>query len=119
MLCTERVNMKLDELISQLAEIEEALKKIHPDLESDNEKVILARSTKLNEEVGELMEEVLLKLGLQRPEKYEGHDKSNIEKELGDVFNSLILLGLALGIDVKQAIVARVEEMHQKYVKTR
>lgn len=62
-----------------------------------------------------LMEEVLLKLGLQRQEKLINYDGSNLSKEFGDVFNSLILLGMALNIDVKKAISERVDEMYQRY----
>lgn len=107
--------MTIDEIIIKLSAIEEMLKKKHPSLASDDEKAVLARAVKLNEEVGELMEEVLLKYGYQRQDKIDNHDKDNTAKELGDVFNTLILLGISLDIDVKKAIEDRVEEMYHKY----
>ena len=107
--------MTFDEIISRLKSIEDQLRLQYPDLAHDNEKAILARSAKVSEEWGELIEEILLKLGLQRKEKLLGHDPKNLEKEFGDVFNSLILLGIALHIDVKTAIEMRVGEMYSKY----
>lgn len=104
--------MQLDEIIAKLKDIEAELLKRYPDYAKDPEKAILARSVKLNEEVGELMDEVLHKLKLQRAEKE--YDPDNLQKEFGDVFNSLLLLGLSLGVDVPEAIASRVNEMYKK-----
>lgn len=105
--------MDFDEIITKLTAIEAELLKRYPDYAKDHDKAILAKSVKLNEEVGELMAEVLHHLQLQRQDK--GYDPDNLKREFGDVFNSLILLGLSLGIDVRTAIGQRVEEMYDKY----
>lgn len=107
--------MNFDDIIAKLKLIEKSLLERHPEISRDKKFQILTRSTKVSEEYGELANEVLAYLMLQRQEKLSDFKKENLEKEFGDVFNSLILLGFALDIDVKMAVVDRINEMYERY----
>lgn len=108
--------MNLDEMILKLDEIRSELKNRYPQLHADSDKTRLARMVKLSEEVGELADEVLSLQGLQRQDKIDAKQGDDLAKEFGDVFNSLLLLGLELNLDVKAVVTARLSSMHQKYV---
>jgi NTP pyrophosphatase (non-canonical NTP hydrolase) len=107
--------MDFNNLLTKLAAINEQLKKHNPVFESDPDKAKLGRMVKLTEEVGELADEVLASQGLQRQEKLDAKQAGDLAKEFGDVFNSLMILGIELGLDVPKAISDRVETMYQKY----
>jgi NTP pyrophosphatase (non-canonical NTP hydrolase) len=78
------------------------LDKAHP-TSSDVEKIFWAES-KLNEETGELAEQVLSYLGYQRPEKLAKFDKKDIAKEVADVIFVTVILAKRLGVDVEEAL---------------
>jgi len=70
----------------------------------DDEKAKMYDSMKLSEEVGELMEEILKNLSLQRKEKMSDISKEHLAEEFADVV--LVVFGLAgrFNIDMKKAI---------------
>lgn len=68
------------------------------------EKDILARMVKLQEEVGELSNDVLSVLSLQRKSKLEDFEKNNMYEEFADVILSTIILANAVGVDIERAI---------------
>jgi NTP pyrophosphatase (non-canonical NTP hydrolase) len=107
--------MDFSVLLIKLNEIRSELKNRYPGLHQDTDKTRLARMVKLSEEVGELADEILSLQGLQRQEKMAAKMDDDLAKEFGDVFNSLMLLGLELDLDIQSAIVSRVDSMHQKY----
>ena len=107
--------MTLDEIISKLKIINTQLLKKYSSISQDKQKEVLARTAKVSEEYGELIDEILSSLELQRQNKLDKFQKENIEKEFGDVFNTLMLLGLALDIDVSKAIQSRLEQMYAQY----
>lgn len=69
--------------------------------ETEKEKILL-RVVKLNEEVGELCEEILNKFENQRVEKI--FDEKNLRGELADVIITTMILADKLNIDVEKAL---------------
>lgn len=109
--------MQLEELLSTIKKLNQALIDRHPKLRLDQDKQVLARVAKVSEEYGELVDEILSSLNLQRDDKLSHFDKSNLSLEFVDVFITLLLLGDTLDIDMKKAIELRLEAMYQKYGK--
>ncbi len=93
-----------------LKSIEEKVKilsernKLDYDLNSPREKEILARTVKLNEEVGELCNDILGILRLQRKAKLENFDKRNMYQEFADVLITLMQLAIAAKVDINRAV---------------
>lgn len=81
----------------------------------DQEKRILARTVKLNEEVGELCDEILSCLSFQRKDKLDKHDRNNLPKELADVIITVLLLAKAVDVDIKEALEKKIEKINQRY----
>ena len=77
---------------------------------------ILGRAAKVSEEYGELMDEVMASLGLQRADKLARYDRENLEKEYADVAISLHLLGLALGLDIDAVVAARLRAKYHEHI---
>lgn len=63
-----------------------------------------ARTMKLVEELGELSDELLTSMNLQRADKMAKFAKENVEDEFADVLASVILLALELNIDIETVI---------------
>lgn len=91
-------SLTLDQMISDYRDIHLMLNSQWP-LETQNERVF-ARMLKLSEEMGELSNEVLTKMGLQRQAKIDAYQEHHLEDELADVIGSAILLALELDIDL-------------------
>ncbi len=83
----------------------------------DNDKQILARAVKLAEEVGELSNEVLANISLQRKDKLESHSKDNLKCEFADVIITAMLLAKAMDVDIESAIDIEVAKLNKKYEK--
>jgi len=64
-------------------------------LATPREREILAKTVKLNEEVGELCNDILSILKLQRKAKLERFDRRNIYQEFADVLLTLMQLAIA------------------------
>ncbi|MBU2612679.1 MAG: hypothetical protein KKB62_03085 [Nanoarchaeota archaeon] len=82
--------------------------------ETEKEKILL-RAVKLNEEVGELCEEILKKFGNQRKEKK--FDDKNLRGEFADVIITLMLLADKMDIDVEEALEEKVNYIVKKKLK--
>jgi NTP pyrophosphatase (non-canonical NTP hydrolase) len=76
------------------------------------EKDILTKTVKLTEEVGELSNDILAVLSLQRKEKLKEFEKKNMYEEFADVILSAILLANSVGVDVERAV----KEKYKKIV---
>lgn len=81
------------------------------------EQDILARTVKLNEEVGELCNDILAVLKLQRKSKLEKFDKRNFYEEFGDVILSTIQLANAAGVDIQRAVTDKMKKIEERYHK--
>jgi NTP pyrophosphatase (non-canonical NTP hydrolase) len=105
--------MELKELL-KFIEIENGrLKKRYLNL--DKEKMILAQTVKINEELGELYNEVLKHCSLQRKEKLDNMDKKYIEEEFSDVLITTLLLAKSMDIDIEKALEEKIIKINKRY----
>src|ERR1035437_10692567 len=82
-------HMNLKNLQEKISVLNEKTKP-HYKLYSQEEKEILTKTVKLNEEVGELCNDILGILNLQRKAKMKNFDKRNIYQEFADVIITTI-----------------------------
>ena len=85
-------------------------------LYSQTEKEILTKTVKLNEEVGELCNDILSILKLQRKSKLQHFDKRNMYEEFADVVITTIQLAQAAGVDVERAVGDKLKKIEGKYL---
>jgi len=86
-------------------------------LYSQTEKEILTKTVKLNEEVGELCNDILSILKLQRKSKLQHFDKRNMYEEFADVVITTIQLAQAAGVDVERAVSDKLKKIEERYLK--
>lgn len=86
-------------------------------LYTQREKEILTKTIKLNEEVGELCNDILSVLKLQRKSKLEKFDKRDFYQEFADVIITTIQLASAAGVDVERAVHDKLRKIELKYSK--
>lgn len=104
-------------------QVEERLKKIAEHspisyrIRTPQEQEILSRTVKLNEEVGELCNDILAILKLQRKAKLEKFDKRNMYVEFADVIITTMQLAMAAGVDIERAVNDKLKKVEEKYVK--
>lgn len=89
----------------------------HYKLYSQKEKEILTKTVKLNEEVGELCNDILSILRLQRRAKLEKFDKRNIYTEFADVIITTIQLASTAGVDIERAVSDKLKKIEERYNK--
>lgn len=89
----------------------------HYKLYSQQEKEILTKTIKLNEEVGELCSDILSILKLQRRAKLEKFDRRNIYQEFADVVITTIQLATTAGVDIQRAVSDKLKTIEQRYLK--
>ena len=94
--------MQLKKIITEYQKIGKFLNKRWP-LKDENQR-IFARTMKIVEELGELSDEILTSMNLQRNSKIANFSRKNLEDEFADVFASLILLGIELNVDIEDVI---------------
>lgn len=83
------------------------------------EKDILFKTVKLSEEVGELSNDILSVLSLQRKSKLDKFNKINLYQEFADVVISVIKLANALRVDLERAIRDKTKKIDENYVTDR
>ena len=88
----------------------------HYKLYSQAEKEILTKTVKLNEEVGELCNDILSILKLQRRAKLQNFDKRNMYEEFADVIITAMQLAIAAGVDVERAVGDKLRKIEEKYL---
>ncbi|CAN5182170.1 hypothetical protein BH09PAT1_BH09PAT1_6680 [soil metagenome] len=86
-------------------------------LNTQREKEILTKTIKLNEEVGELCNDTLSVLKLQRKSKLENFDKRNFYEEFADVIITTVQLANAAGVDIERAINDKLAKIEHRYSK--
>src|SRR5581483_8994663 len=91
--------------------------KPHYKLYSQEEKEILTKTVKLNEEVGELCNDILSVLKLQRRSKLERFDKKHIYQEFADVIITTIQLAVSSGVDIERAVNDKLKVIEERYLK--
>lgn len=105
--------MKFEDLKKFIDIEEERLKKCYVYPEKD--KRILAHAVKLGEEVGELYDEVLAKIGLQRKEKAGEYSDESLAEECADIFIVTMLLANSLNINVENALIKKIEKIEERH----
>ncbi len=104
--------------IKQLQAKVKAIKKnFDYSLSSPEEKEILALTVKLNEEVGELCNDILSILRLQRKAKLDSFDKRNIYQEFADVLISLMQLASSANVDMDRAVNDKLKTISERIKK--
>ncbi len=86
-------------------------------LYTQREKEILTKTIKLNEEVGELCNDILAVLKLQRRAKLEKFDKRNFYEEFADVIITTIQLANSAGVDIERAIFDKLKKIETRLLK--
>ena len=86
-------------------------------LNTPKEKEILAKTVKLNEEVGELCNDILSILRLQRKSKLERFDKRNIYQEFADVLITLMQLAIAANVNLDRAVNDKIRTITERIEK--
>jgi NTP pyrophosphatase (non-canonical NTP hydrolase) len=103
--------MQIDDTLANLRKINDELNRQFP---MDKNTLTLARMVKITEEFGELSDEVLSHLKLQRQEKLDTFQYEHLEKEFADVLGSVLLLAINLDIDVKKIFERRLVELNER-----
>ena len=83
------------------------------------EKDILTKTVKLQEEVGELANDILSTLSLQRKSKLEAFDKKNMYEEFADIILSVIMLANSMNVDIERAVLGKYQKILSIYSKDR
>ena len=105
--------MNIDDLVAEYAKISATLNKKWP--LKDGQQRIFARTMKIVEELGELSDEILTSMNLQRNSKIAAFSQQNIEDEFADVLASLILLANELEIDVEEVMRRKIILTRQRF----
>jgi NTP pyrophosphatase (non-canonical NTP hydrolase) len=105
--------MNLKNLQEKISILNEKTKP-HYKLYSQEEKEILTKTVKLNEEVGELCNDILGILKLQRKAKMKNFDKRNIYQEFADVIITTIQLAQVAGVDIERAIEDKLKKIEER-----
>lgn len=106
-------DMNLKNLQEKISILNEKTKP-HYKLYSQEEKEILTKTVKLNEEVGELCNDILGILKLQRKAKMKNFDKRNIYQEFADVIITTIQLAQVAGVDIERAIEDKLKKIEER-----
>jgi len=88
-------------------------------LYSQREKEILTKTVKLNEEVGELCNDILSILKLQRRAKLDKFDRRDMYEEFADVIITAMQLAIAAGVDVERAVGDKLKKIEERYLNDR
>lgn len=83
-------------------------------LYTPEEKAILTKTVKLSEEVGELCNDILGILRLQRKAKLEKFDRRNMYQEFADVIITTIQLASIAGVDIERAVHDKLKKIEER-----
>lgn len=83
------------------------------------EKDILVKTVKLSEEVGELSNDILATLSLQRKSKLNAFSKLNMYEEFADVLLAVMTLANVMRVDLERAFSGKLDKILNVYVKDR
>ena len=104
--------MEFKEIENEIRKVNEKLDNLASNKELSDKEKILARYTKMIEEVGELSEQILGSMNLQRSEK--NISGENLGKEFADVFNTFMILAVTMDVDVEEEFKKKLEIIHER-----
>ncbi|MFA5927353.1 MAG: MazG-like family protein [Patescibacteria group bacterium] len=107
--------MELNNLLQFIALEDKRLRERYGN-SGDNEKLVLARTVKMSEEMGELCNEVLIHCALQRKEKLDAADLDNLSAEFADVLITTLLLANSMSVDIKSALEHKIAKINARYI---
>ncbi len=105
--------MTLKELTGEYQQIAEFINNHWP--LKNKEQRVFARFMKLVEETGEMADEVLTSMSLQRKSKIAKFSQQNVEDELADVLASVVLLATELEIDLDKIMERKIEYTRNRF----
>jgi NTP pyrophosphatase (non-canonical NTP hydrolase) len=105
--------MTVQELVEEYKHISDFLNEKWP-LKSHDQRVF-ARTMKIVEELGELADEILTSMNLQRNSKIQSFTQENIEDEFADVLASLILLANEMDLDVEKIMKRKLQFTRDRF----
>ena len=114
----QKNSLNIDQMQRQLRKLDSQLRIEFATL-TKREKDVLARTVKLQEEVGELANDILSILQLQRKSKLDAFEKRNLYEEFADVILSTTSLANALRVDMDRAVKEKLEKLSSVYTKDR
>ena len=105
--------MDFKELLKFIDIEDERLKRVFSSEYRD--KIVLVRTVKLTEELGELCDEVLAHSFFQSKHKLSLHDKENLPEEFADVILTTLLLAKSMNVDIENALEKKIEKVNNRY----
>lgn len=75
---------------------------------------IFTRTMKIVEELGELADEILSSMNLQRSSKVSEFSHTKVEDEFADVMGSLVLLAQELNIDIESVMQRKIRDTRKR-----
>lgn len=105
--------MDIEELIKFIKKESDRITE-HYGTSQDKVKGILARTVKLQEEVGELSDAILSSVSFQRKEKLENFGKENLAEEFSDVLICTLLLAEASGVDIREPLSKKMDKVNNR-----
>jgi NTP pyrophosphatase (non-canonical NTP hydrolase) len=76
----------------------------------------LTATVKLNEELGELCQEILASTGMRRKDKASKHNKQTLSEEFADVLITCLILANSLDIDLEKVLREKIKSITKAYV---
>ncbi|MBR9680159.1 MAG: hypothetical protein GOU99_03865 [Candidatus Altiarchaeota archaeon] len=107
----------------QIQELFEFIKKENKRLQKryegklNNNNLVLAHTVKLTEELGELCEEVLAHVNLQRQDKLDAKNDATIRDEFADVLIATLILADSMGVNIEKALIDKMARIDERYDK--
>ena len=105
--------MTIQNLTEQYRQISNFLNSHWP-LKDEGQRVF-ARTMKIVEELGELADEILTSMNLQRKSKIAKFSRENVEDEFADVLASLVLLVIELEIDIATVMQKKIDFTKKRF----
>lgn len=105
--------MTIIQLVEEYQKISDTLNTKWP--LKDSQQRIFARTMKIVEELGELSDEILTSMNLQRNSKIAQFSHQNIEDEFADVLASLLLLANEIDIDVEEVMRRKIALTRERF----
>ncbi|MBU0576265.1 MazG-like family protein [Patescibacteria group bacterium] len=107
------MSMTLKQLTAEYQKIADFINQHWP--LKNKEQRIFARTMKVVEELGELADEILTSMNLQRKSKIAKFSQENVEDELADVMASIILLASELKIDLDKIMKKKIQYTRERF----